>query len=325
MTAPIIEQHYKIPDLNFQDFWEICSRFQTVHPECSEVHFTVEGVESLLILDEPEVSRVLKKLQGKETLARKFTARLYALDPESEEPTGITEISYNIRPQTKGKPQQLSIYTECSTRQLYHHFEEELYNSYRFIDEGELEFEFGTPCEVLALVIDIRGFSTFCEQPGVESPYTCALMSAFYNMVTHSLKRFPPEMIKFLGDGVLAIWRTNPEDREIAVHIALSAALELDSRWKEVKDDPYFTHGTPEGIGAGISFGLASHIEVGNDYIGRPINIASRLCSACPAKQVYVDRIVPNIPLHLKKHEYVAHIRPYGRHEIWAFSDNHLM
>ena len=116
MTAPIIEQHYKITDLNFQDFWETCSRFQTVHPECRRIHFTVEGIESLLILDEPEVSRVLKKLQGKEELARRFTARLYALDAESEEPTGITEISYNVRPQTAGNTQQLSIYTESSTR-----------------------------------------------------------------------------------------------------------------------------------------------------------------------------------------------------------------
>jgi hypothetical protein len=28
---------------------------------------------------------------------------------------------------------------------------------------------------------------------------------------------------------------------------------------------------------------------------------------------------VPNIPLHLKKEELVTHIKPYGRHNVWAF------
>jgi hypothetical protein len=58
---------------------------------------------------------------------------------------------------------------------------------------------------------------------------------------------------------------------------------------------------------------------VGDDYIGRPINIASRLCSVCPGDRVYVDRSVPNIPLQLKKEELVTHIKPYGRHNVWAF------
>jgi class 3 adenylate cyclase len=171
----------------------------------------------------------------------------------------------------------------------------------------------------LALVIDIRGFGDFCEKPEIESPYTCGLMSAFYNMTNQALQRFPPEMTKFMGDGVLAIWETNPSDREIAVRVALEAALNLHKDWAAVKNNPHFTHGTPQEIGAGICFGLASHLEVGDDYIGRPINIASRLCGACPGNLVYVDRAVPNLPVELKKHEYVAHIKSYGRHNVWAY------
>lgn len=173
---------------------------------------------------------------------------------------------------------------------------------------------------MLALVIDIRGFSMFCEKPEIESPYTCGLMSAFYNMAIRSLQRFPPNMTKFLGDGMLAIWETSPSDRELAVSVALQAALDLNNKWKMVKDSPHFTHGASEEIGAGICFGLASHLEIGNDYIGRPINIASRLCSACRGDRVYVDRAVPNIPLNFKKDEYVAQIKPYGRHNVWSFN-----
>jgi hypothetical protein len=320
MASTIIRRHYPIPDLGFRDFWDICSRFQTVHPEYKHVYFTIDGLESFLVLDEPEVSKVLKKLEGKEGTVRKYSARFYTSRTQYTDGYGVSELQY--RPKTYDRYLKgLSFYSDSVGKSSYYQFEEEIYSAYPFIESNELEVEFGKPCEVLALVIDIRGFSLFCEQPDIESPYTCGLMSAFYNMVGRSLQRFPPEMIKFMGDGVLAIWETTPADREIAVNIALTAALDLRDKWSIVKDSPHFTHGAPEGIGSGICFGLASHLQIGDDYIGRPINIASRLCGACPANHVYVDRSVPNIPLSLKKEEYVAHIKPYGRHNVWAFKN----
>ncbi|MEM8868274.1 MAG: adenylate/guanylate cyclase domain-containing protein [Verrucomicrobiota bacterium] len=318
MASFLIRRYYPIPDLSFRDFWDICSRFQTVHPEYRHVYFTVDGYDSFLVLDEPDVSSVLKKLEGKEKRVRKYAARFYTSRTQHAEGYGISELQY--RPVTYERyPQGLSFYSDSVSKSTYYQFEEELYTSYPFIENNEPEVEFGKPCEVLALVIDIRGFSLFCEEPNIESPYICGLMSAFYHMVTRSLQRFPPEMTKFVGDGVIAIWETTPADREIAVNVGLKTALELSNDWAKVKDSPHFTHGAPEEIGAGICFGLASHLEVGDDYIGRPINIASRLCSACPGDRVFVDRSVPSIPLHLKKEEQSAHIKPYGRHNVWSF------
>ena len=319
MASPIIRRHYPIPGLNFRDFWDICSRFQTMHPEYRYVYFTVDGQDAFLVLDEPEVSKVLKKLEGKETRVRKYAARFCTSRTQhSEGPYGIAELQY--RPTAYDRYLQgLSFYSDAVNKVSYYEFEEEILTNYPFIEKSEPDIEFGTPCEVLALVIDIRGFSVFCEKPEIESPYTCALMSAFYDMVNHSLQRFPPDMIKFMGDGMIAIWETSPENREITVNVALKTALDLRDRWAVVTDSPHFTHGAPEGIGSGICFGLASKLEMADDYIGRPINIASRLCSACPAGRVYVDRSVPELPLNFKKEAFVAHIKPYGRHNIWAF------
>lgn len=318
MASLITRRHYPIPGLAFRDFWDICSRFQTIHPDYRYVYFTVDGHESFLVLDEPNVAHVLKKLEGKEEQVRKFSARFYTSRTQHAEGYGVSELQY--RPVTYGRYLQgLSFYSDAVEKVSYFQFEEDLRATYPFIENNEPEVEFGKPCEVLALVIDLRGFSLFCEQPSIESPYTCGLMSAFYHMVNRSLLRFPPEMTKFMGDGVLAIWETTPADREIAVTVALEAALSLRNRWKVVQGSPHFSHGAPEAVGAGICFGLASHLEVGNDYIGRPINIASRLCGACPGDRVYVDRAVPNIPLGIRKEEYVAHIKPYGRHNIWSF------
>ena len=319
MAFPITRRHYPIPDLKFPDFWDICSRFQTIHPEYRYVYFTVDGDDSFLVLDEPNIASVLKKLKGKEDQIRKLSARFFTNRTQHTAGYGVSELHY--RPVTYGRYLQgLSFYSDAVDKASYFQFEEDLRTTYPFIEHNEPEVEFGKPCEVLALVIDLRGFSLFCEQPSIESPYTCGLMSAFYHMVNRSLLRFPPEMTKFLGDGVLAIWETTPADREIAVTVALEAALSLRSKWKVVQESPHFSHGAPEAVGSGICFGLASHLEVGNDYIGRPINIASRLCGACPGDRVFVDRAVPNIPLSIKKEEYVAHIKPYGRHNIWAFN-----
>jgi class 3 adenylate cyclase len=319
MSSTIIRRQYPIVGLTFTDFWDICCRFQTAHPEYRHVFFTVDGFDSFLVLDEPEVSKVLKKIEGKQDKIRKISARFYTSRMQHSEGFGISELQY--RPIAYDRYLQgLTFYSDSVSKSSYYQFEEDISTAYPFIESDELEVEFGKPCEVLALVIDIRGFSLFCERPEIESPYTCGLMSAFYNMVIRSLQRFPPEMTKFLGDGVLAIWETKPSDRELAVNVALRAALELNNRWKSVKDSPHFTHGAPEYIGAGICFGLAGHLEVGDDYIGRPVNIASRLCSACPGDRVYVDRAVPDLPLNIRKEEYVAHIKPYGRHNVWSFS-----
>ena len=319
MATPIIRRHYPIPNLQFRDFWEICSRFQTVHPEYRYVYYTIDGQDAYLIIDEPDVSKVLKRLEGKESQIRKYSAHFCTSRTQRPEGYyGTSELHY--RPSSHEHYHQgLSFYSDSVSKVSYYEFEEEIFTNYPFIEKTEPEIEFGKPCEVLALVIDIRGFSVFCEKPEIESPYTCGLMSAFYHMVTNGLQRFPPDMVKFMGDGVIAIWKTNPDNREITVSVALHAALDLRDRWAIVTDCPHFTHGAPEGIGAGICFGLASQLELADDYIGRPINIASRLCSACPAGRVYVDRSVPDIPINLKKEDYVAHIKPYGRHDIWAF------
>ena len=318
MPSTLIRRHYPIPDLGFRDFWDICSRFQTVHPEFRHVFFTVDGFDTFLVLDEPKVSLVLKKLEGREHKVRKYSARFYTSRTQHAEGYGVSELQY--RPVTYDRYLQgLSFYSDSIDKATYYEFEEEIHTNYPFVENNEPDIEFGKPCEVLVLVLDIRDFTLFCEKPNIESPYTCGLMSAFYHMANRALQRFPPEMTKFLGDGVLAIWETTPEDREIAVRIALGAALDMRHKWRHVRDSPHFTHGAPENIGAGISFGLASHLEVGDDYIGRPINIASRLCAACPGDRVYVDRSVPDLPIDIRKEDQVAHIKPYGRHHVWAF------
>ena len=54
-------------------------------------------------------------------------------------------------------------------------------------------------------MVDIRGFPHFSERPNIESPYLCGVMGAFYQIIQRSFAKYSPEMIKFMGDGVLAV------------------------------------------------------------------------------------------------------------------------
>jgi class 3 adenylate cyclase len=319
MPNTVVKRHYAILNLEFRDFWDICSRFQTIHPEFDQVYYSIDGQNSVILLEEPDVAKVIERLKRSRQPVRKYSARFYSNTAQAlNDGSNLAEFNYQLPGPGQHKP-GLSFYSDHVNKVDFYQFEEEIFTKYPSVDDTEIQVEFGKPCEILALVIDIREFSLFCEKPEIESPYICGLMSAFYHMVNRTLQRYPPEMTKFLGDGVLAIWETSANDRGIIVSEALESALSLRLKWSLVHGSPHFTHGAPKDIGAGICFGLASHLAVGDDYIGRPINIASRLCGACPGDRIYVDRAVPNLPLEIKKHEYVAHIKPYGRHNVWAY------
>ena len=318
MASTIIQRHFEISGLHFRDFWVVCSHFQTVNPDVQQICYSIDRIDGALVKDEPNVAEILKAIDGQENDHLTYTARFYEDRDPQEDATHLAELKYQSSREDSGLS-GLYLSSDSVSKANCYRFEQALATHYPIGESALTKIQFGKPCEVLALVIDIRGFSQFCEEPNIESPYTCGLMSAFYNATKQLLASFQPELVKCVGDGVIAIWETTSEDRSIAVEVALKASLALKERWALIRANPQFTHGAPEGIGAGLSFGLASLLDAGNDYIGRPINIASRLCSAAPAGRVYVDKTVPDLPVDLKKHDYVAHIKPYGRHNIWAF------
>ncbi len=311
-TGQAVTRHYPLPPIDFADFWDICGTFMRVHPGLSHIRYTIEGNESTLADREADVSKILERLhrkpQGILLMEAEFegpntreghSRAVYRPVSVEDEPAGLTLTSQNI-----------------SKLQLYQ-FESLLYDKYNLDEQIHATVKFGQPCEVLAAIIDLRGFSQFCEKPSIESPYTCGLMHSFYQAVRHSYIKYPPELLKFLGDGVLALWETTAEDREVAIDICLSGSLDIHNQWQVVRRSSQFTHGAPEEVAIGISFGLASRLPEVGDYIGRPINIASRLSSVCPGGQLFIDKSVPSIGPEYAKDDATAHIKSFGRYYIW--------
>ncbi|MBC2594513.1 adenylate/guanylate cyclase domain-containing protein [Ruficoccus amylovorans] len=307
-----VTRHYPIPRIDFADFWDICGTFMRIHPGLTRIRYTIEGSESTLADHEYDVARILDRLHRQ-------PQDLLLMEAEFEGPNtreGHARAVYRPVP-VDSDPGGLTISTPSLSKLLLYQFESLLYDKYDLEEQLHPTVKFGKPCEVLASIIDLRGFSQFCEKPTIESPYTCGLMHSFYQAVRHGYIKYPPDLLKFLGDGVLALWETTAEDREVAIETCLSGSLDIHNRWQVVRRSPQFTHGAPEEVAVGISFGLASRLPEVGDYIGRPVNIASRLSSVCPGGQLYVDKSVPGIGPEYSKDDATAHIKSFGRYYIW--------
>ncbi len=311
-----LHRHYAIPDLNFRDFWDICSHYQRTRPKYRNILYTVEGFGQNIVENEADVSEVLQAIAANRNQVRRYIARFYLSSLSEPGDYGNAKIEY-LPESVDFLPPGLHFHTSDDNKLVVYQFEDFIHNSYYIAEELQNEIEYGLPCEILAAVVDVRGFSSFCEQPNIESPYTCGLMTAFYSMVRSGFKRYPPELVKFLGDGVLAIWQTSAKDRDVAINTCIAGLSRLPLTWKQIIQGPEFSHGAPEGIGSGVSFGLASKISIDNDFLGRPINLASRLCSSCPPGVTYIDSPVPNIAAHHGVKQANVRLKSYGDRKVW--------
>jgi len=313
MAEKILERHYYVRTLDFGDFWDICGHFMRAHPRLPDISYTVKGQHEVIADHETDVAEIIRRVNAAGQRIDWFQGEL------TDDAAGGWEraiITYRPRA-VDGAQEGLSFISPSIPKTTLAEFEEAIIELYDVPEDDDNSVPFGQPCEILAAVLDIRGFSAFCEQPNIESPYICGLMYSFFRMAARGFKRFPADLVKFSGDGLLAVWETTYEDRPLAIEACLEGALSIDHRWQQVRQRPQFSHGAPEKVGVGISFGLGSSIPDVDDYIGRPINIASRLCSACQGGEILVDKAVPNLDPDIRKIESSVHIRSFGRYHVW--------
>lgn len=319
MSAPFIRNNYPLPNLTFQDFWDLCAFIKGKKPDVQQITFTVLGGRGAIVMGDSDLEKIREKIEHSGDTVKKMVANFMELTPGTRTPTGSTKLQYRPEP-NEGRPMGLEIFSNSLSRVLV--FEIENFIEKRFSGGGgedEITMVFGEPCEVLVADMDMRGFTVFCEQPHVESPYICAVMTAFYQVTKKCFGRFPADVTKFNGDGVLNIWKTTHKDRHVAVQSVLNGIIDIQKRWEVVRKSPHFSHGAPEKIGAGMAFGLASVLNFGQiDFIGRPINLAARLCSNCPGGLLYLDKSVPSVPPELVLEETAVTLKSFGEYKIWS-------
>ena len=132
------------------------------------------------------------------------------------------------------------------------------------------------------LFADMRDFTSITSEMSAED--ATALLNEYYDCIVPSVESNQGEVLKFIGDGILAMFRAG-EDGSDACANAIAAAREglqsVDDRNKS---------GTPKfDVGMGLHFGEVAYGNVGSgerlDYtvIGRDVNLASRIAGLCSA------------------------------------------
>ena len=103
-----------------------------------------------------------------------------------------------------------------------------------------------------------------------------ALMSSHFDMLRRAIARHDGHPVKYLGDGVMVIFR-HPGDG-----LACAAAMQHGV----VEHNRTHPH-TQLGLRVGVHCGPA--IRAAGDYYGIPVVIAKRLCDHCTGGQVIVS------------------------------------
>jgi class 3 adenylate cyclase len=141
-----------------------------------------------------------------------------------------------------------------------------------------LENAKGTTEHIIAIILDIRGFTPFCKEE--ESLNVANFIKRVYIRIMDDY--FPKaSFYKPTGDGLLIIVPYTSESLKDAVNNTMTSCLNLLENFGKLREgDDMIYFSTPDKIGIGISRGAACCISSEGtiiDYSGRVINLASRL------------------------------------------------
>ncbi|MCX5636750.1 MAG: hypothetical protein NTX52_03525, partial [Planctomycetota bacterium] len=197
-------------------------------------------------------NEIFSRLRKETSPIRKFEAFLADGEPGSHSikrsiSLNYTAIATEIRDQVG-----LSFYSSDVSKLDTFYFEERLRTKFDLAGKELPSPQMGNPCSILAFVVDMRGFTAFCENPRIESPYVSTLLTGFYTLLQRAVDRYPPDFTKYLGDGMLALWDVSENDRSIAIKYGLNGLFSLFSYYKQFKEHPAFVHGAPEQLAAGV-------------------------------------------------------------------------
>lgn len=284
-------------------------------PDC---FFTVNSTRAPILLRSQSREAFTNAIESSEEPVTHIRIEIADRPTPDTSPMESTFVRLDAYRQTRiGVSSNLQMYCRGLAKSAIYEFEQS-YLEHKGATRKRPEVTFGRPCEVMACMVDLHGFGAFCERPEIESPYTCAVVSAFYQSAEHGFESFPPDVLKIQGDGILMIWKTGADDRNLVAKIIREGVVRLDQRWKSLIKDPQFYHGAPSELGTGVSFGLASSLPDQTDFLGRPINMAARISDQCSGEEILLDDSIPGasvIPNVLQK---TIQIKGVGKRSVWS-------
>jgi adenylate cyclase len=126
---------------------------------------------------------------------------------------------------------------------------------------------------------DMRSYTRLSS--GLSPEGAVELLNAYFDCVVPPVEAEGGEVLKYMGDGLLAIFRDRGDDTGGAAQSALTAAIQALMRIETANGEGRFA--VPIGAGIALHHGEAAYGNVGSgsrlDFtvIGRDVNLASRL------------------------------------------------
>lgn len=164
------------------------------------------------------------------------------------------------------------------------------------IANGNLEALKSHRREVVAVMCDLRGFTSFAETGEPED--VIALLQDYHRIVVPLVFTHEGTLERFIGDGILVIFNdplpcNDPAGRAVRMAVEMREAVaHLSQAWKHRGQDIGFGIGIAQGFATIGQIGFEGRVEYST--IGTVINLAARLCGEAADGQVLVSRRIAN-------------------------------
>lgn len=169
------------------------------------------------------------------------------------------------------------------------------------------------------LFADMRDFTSITSEMSAEE--ATSLLNAYYDCVVPAIEKHDGEVLKFIGDGILAIFRTEQDDAAACAN-SIDAAM---AALKTVKDRNKFASPSFE-VGIALHFGEVAYGNVGSglrlDYtvIGKDVNLAARVAGLCSTLDQHL-LLSQSLCKVLPEREFVE----CGSHSLKGFADKQFV
>lgn len=252
--------------------------------KCSPFWRLVEGEEFLSYVLKPEqkndypVLDDLAKLGATHYIATRLTGKEAYISLASYEADGFTPIEIEL---IKISLTALSLLIESAVKDLVLNTVLNCYVGYSPGDEikqGNIRPGSMLDMDGAIWFSDIRKYSTHSQN--TEAVELSEKLNAYYDIVVNVIYAHKGEILKFIGDAILAIFPIDDEKNSQQVcRDAVAAAIEAN---KKLADSPLnFEHGVGLHVGRFQYGNIGSLRRMDFTAIGNEVNIASRIESQC--------------------------------------------
>lgn len=139
-----------------------------------------------------------------------------------------------------------------------------------------------THIESAILFADMRGFTALSMD--LEAEQVTDLLNRYYDCVVPHVEEAGGEVLKFIGDGILAVFRAGPGEEDPcarSLRAAHSSLRSVDEAAQQTDEAPAFDVGIALHLGEAAYGNVGSGQRLDFTVIGRDVNITSRIADLC--------------------------------------------